>query len=171
MINLSKLSFENILNGLKKRLDDNNTLTVQSEDGYLFNMSFTFNNPVDSDALKLHNHLPKDYINFLQTHNGADFFSWEYGTLFSIFSLKKALLAHEKVKSGEYVPSEFSNDWFPIGHVEDIGHLYIDFSSDKNYLVLAGIPYIALFCDFATWLDRMIRVNGERYWEWASKEF
>lgn len=65
---------------------------------------------------------------------------------------------------------EYKDDWFPIGYVEDICGLYIDLSSDKNHLILKGIAVYDLLCDFSTWLDRMIRVNGEMYWEWASKE-
>ena len=68
------------------------------------------------------------------------------------------------------MPIEHKDDWFPIGYVQDIGGVYIDLSSDKNYLILMGITIFDLLCDFPTWLDRMIRVNGENYWEWASKE-
>lgn len=76
----------------------------------------------------------------------------------------------EDVKEDVYTPEEFRNHWFPIGHVEDIGIIFIDLSSKKNYLVIMGIPIYSLLCDFTTWLDRMIRVNREKYWEWASKE-
>ena len=168
--NLSKPSFANVLNGLKTRLNDTNLLTIQSSDGHLYNMSFKFNAPVDEDVINSTENLPEDYKNFLRLHNGADFFSWEYGTSFYIYSLEEALSVLEKVKTGIYVPMEYKDDWFPIGYVQDIGGVYIDLSSDKNYLILMGIPVYELLCDFPTWLDRMIRANGEMYWEWAGKE-
>lgn len=168
--NLSKPSFANILDALKSRLNDTNLLTIQSTDGSLFNMSFKFNAPVNEEVINSYGNLPEDYKSFLLLHNGAEFFSWEYGTMFYIYSLEESLSILERVKSGDFVPMENKDDWYPIGYVQDIGGLYIDFSSNKNYLILMGIPVYELLCDFPTWLDRMIRVNGERYWEWASKE-
>jgi hypothetical protein len=167
---LSKPNIENILKGLKLRLNERNSLTTQSTDGHLFEMSFKFNPPIAEDVLNLYNYLPEDYRCFLRQHNGADFFSWEYGTLFNLYSLEKALSIRENVKTGEYVPMEYKDDWFPIGYVQDIGELFIELSSERNYLFLLGIPIYALLCNFSTWLDRMIRANGEMYWEWASKE-
>lgn len=168
---MSKPSIANVLSGLKTRLGDTNLLTIQSSDGHLFDMSFKFNAPVDEDVLNSYKNLPEDYKSFLRLHNGAAFFSWDYGTLFSIYSLEESLSILERVKSGDYVPMENKDDWFPIGYVQDIGGLYINLLSDKNYLILMGIPVYDLLCDFPTWLDRMIRVNGEMYWEWASKEW
>ena len=133
-------------------------------------MRFKFNTPVDEDVINSYENLPDDYKSFLRLHNGADFFSWEYGTLFSIYSLEDSQAILEEIKKGFYVPIEHKDDWFPIGYVQDIGGVYIDLSSDKNYLILMGIPVYELLCDFPTWLDRMIRVNGEMYWEWAGKE-
>lgn len=169
--NLSKPSIANVLSGLKTRLNDKNLLTVQSSNGHLFDMSFKFYAPVDEEVLNSYENLPEDYKSFLHLHNGAEFFSWEYGTSFSVYSLEESLSILEKVKTGDYVPMENKDDWFPIGHVQDIGGLYIDLTSEKNYLILMGIPVYDLLCDFPTWLDRMIRVNGENYWEWASKEW
>jgi len=167
---VSKQKFELILNGLKTRLGDANLLTVQSSDGHLFDMSCIFYDPINEEMLSSYVQLPDDYKNFLRLHNGANFFVWEYGTTFSIYSLQEALSVLEKVKTGEYVPYEYKDNWFPIGYVQDIGGLYIDCSTDKSHVVLMGIPIYALLCDFPTWLDRMIRVNGEKYWEWVSKE-
>ncbi len=166
---MSKPSIANVLSGLETRLSDKHSLTIQSSDGCLFDMSFKFNAPVDEDVINSFESLPEGYKSFLRLHNGADFFCWEYGTLFSIYSLEESLSMLEKVKTGDYVPMENKDDWFPIGHVQDIGGLYIDLTSDKNHLILMGIPVYDLLCDFPTWLDRMIRVNGEMYWEWASK--
>ena len=167
---MPKPSIANVLSGLKARLNDMNSLTIQSSNGNLFDMSFKFNTPVDEDVLNSYKNLPEDYKSFLRLHNGAHFFSWEYGTSFSIHSLEESLSILEKVKTGVYVPMEKKDDWFPIGHVQDIGGLYIDLSSDKKYLILMGITVYDLLCDLPTWLDRMMRVNGEKYWEWASKE-
>ncbi|MBH0171538.1 MAG: SMI1/KNR4 family protein [Bacillota bacterium] len=167
---MTKPSIPNVLNGLKNRLGDRNSLTIQSSGGHLFDMSFTFNPPIDEDVLSTYESLPEDYKNYLRLHNGTKFFSWEYGTLFGIHSLEESLGILEKVKTGEYVPMKYKDDWFPIGYFQDIGGLYIDLSTDKNHLILLGIPVYDLLCDFPTWLDRMIRVNGEIYWEWTSKE-
>ena len=167
---MSKPKFENVLNGLKTRLSDTNMLTIQSSDGHLFDMSFKFNAPVDEEVINSHENLPEAYKSFLRLHNGAQFFTWEYGTSFSIYSLEESLSILEDVKKGVYVPIENKDDWFPIGYVQDIGGVYIDLSSHRNYLILMGIPVYDLLCDFPTWLDRMIRVNGEKCWEWASKE-
>ena len=168
--NLSKPSFANVLSGLKTRLSATNLLTIQSSDGHLYDMRFKFNAPVDEDVINSYENLPDDYKSFLRLHNGADFFSWEYGTVFSIYSLEDSQAILEEIKKGFYVSIEHKDDWFPIGYVQDIGGVYIDLSSDKNYLILLGIPIYELLCDFPTWLDRMIRVNGEMYWEWAGKE-
>ncbi|MFC7370771.1 hypothetical protein ACFQPF_03685 [Fictibacillus iocasae] len=167
---MRKPSISNVLSGLKTRLDYKNSLTIQSSDGHLFDMSFIFNHPIDEAVLRIYENVPEDYKNYLRLHDGTKFFSSEYGALFGIYSLEEALGIVEKVKMGEYVPMEYKDVWFPIGYVQDIGGLYIDLSTDNHHLIVVGISIYDLLCDFPTWLDRMIRVNGEIYWEWASKE-
>lgn len=163
-------NIENVLSSLKSRLNEKNDLTIQASDGYLIDMKFKFHPPVDKDVINSHENLPEDYKNFLLLHNGADFFCWEYGNLFSIYSLEQSLSQLEQVRSGNYVPLEYKDDWFPIGYVQDIGGLYIDLSSEKDNIMLIGIPIVNMLCNLPTWLDRMIQVNGALYWEWASKE-
>lgn len=115
--NLTKPRIVNVLSGLKNRLDDTNSLTIQSSDGHLFDMSFTFNPPIAEDVLITYENIPEDYKHYLRLHDGTKFFSWGYGTLFGIHSLAEALGILDKVKTGEYVPTEYKDDWFPIGYV------------------------------------------------------
>lgn len=80
------------LNGLKQRLDVNGKLAVQSSQGVIFEMGFTFHDPAQEAVLSNYPYLPEDYQQFLRLHDGANFFTFEYGGLFGIYSLKKQSL-------------------------------------------------------------------------------
>lgn len=61
---------------------------------------------------------------------------------------------------------------FPIGYFVDTESIWIDerkYSDGGKYMMLGGIEVIDFQCNFKTWLDRIIRVQEDRYWEWYSK--
>lgn len=68
-----------VLDGLKKRLDSNNQITVQKKGGKIYTAQFTFNPPATEELVikfsrETHWHLPPDFKNFLLLHNGARLF-------------------------------------------------------------------------------------------------
>lgn len=157
-----------IVNGLRKRLDENGRLAVQSSQGTIFEMGFTFHEPAKEAVLSQYPFLPEDYLQFLRLHDGANFFTFEYGGSFMLHSIEKALTQYEEFKKNGFIPT--GKDWFPIGHVTDMGELCIDLSHPKQHVLLFGIPVYSFTCSFDTWLDRMIQVNGAYFWQWAGKE-
>ncbi|MDM5250067.1 SMI1/KNR4 family protein [Lysinibacillus sp. G4S2] len=83
------------IDALKSRLDSENILVVQRDEGFLCNVKFEFKNPasiqdVDRFVEKTGWCLPNDYKEFLLKHNGALLFSdIKYGGGFELLSLKK----------------------------------------------------------------------------------
>ena len=156
------------MNGLKQRLDENGKLAVQSSQGVIFEMGFTFHDPAQEAVLSNYPYLPEDYQQFLRLHDGANFFTFEYGGLFGIYSLKKAIAEYDFLKKNDVIPT--GKDWFPIGRVTDMGNLCIDLTHPKKHVLLDGIAVRSFYCTFETWLDRMIQVNGVYFWQWAGEE-
>lgn len=167
---LAENSVQKILTGLKNRLDENGKSTVQSFQGYCYEAEFIFNEPTTEEYINKFASetgwvLPADYKAFLLLHNGANFFSYDYGTSFWVYSLEEIVNNYDKELHGE--------NCFPIGGCVDRGEILIDHSrlleNRTDYLLLNGIEIIDFQCNFQTWLDRMIVAQGECYWEWYSK--
>lgn len=88
------------LNALKGRLDTENTLAVQSVEGFTYTAKFEFNDSaLESDLDHFQKEtgwsLPDDYKKFLLIHNGALLFAHvEYAGGFDLLSLKEIPLEH-----------------------------------------------------------------------------
>lgn len=157
---------KDVLDGLKQRLDENNELVTQSTNGSCYTSQFKFNKATTNESIEkflTENDwvLPDDYKEFLLLHNGADFFSHEYGEAFYLYSL-------EEIKDN-YI-KELHTNCYPIGRFTDIGYILIDNERCKeernDYLLLDGNELLDFQCNFKTWLNRIIICQGASYWEW-----
>lgn len=175
---MEKYTVKQILDGLKIRLDNHNSIMIQnSYDSQPFIMNFTFHEPVQQDEIdsfiaKTGITIPCDYQQFLLLHNGATFFSYEYGYSFCLYSLNEIKTEYEHLIHNQYCGNHIKKNGFPIGYYVDTGWIWIDqskYNGSGNYMMLDGIEVIDFRCDFKTWLDRIIRAQGDRYWEWYSK--
>ncbi|MDP4145790.1 MAG: hypothetical protein Q8936_15095 [Bacillota bacterium] len=97
-------------------------------------------------------------------HNGANFFTHEYGGACYLNSL-------EQIRLDNVAP--ISEDFYPIGSYVDLGQIVINSKrvqqGRKDYIFLSSDEIIDFKCDFKTWLDRMIITQGINYWEWKSR--
>ncbi|SFA85889.1 MULTISPECIES: SMI1/KNR4 family protein [unclassified Bacillus (in: firmicutes)] len=174
---MKEFSIANILETLKTRLDENSLLHVQCRFGIYPKKGFVFKNPIAIEKLEnliMENglNLPTNYKEFLLLHNGAEFFTYEYGNAFCLYSLEEMIHEYDKMLY-YYHSTYYKQNCYPIGYVTDIGPILIDHSkfnhSDKENVLLIGIETIDFSCDLKTWLERMIISEGHLYWEWYSK--
>ncbi|ENQ3105338.1 SMI1/KNR4 family protein [Bacillus cereus] len=160
---MKEYSVKNTLDTLKSRLNEKDEIVVQSFNGYYYTAECTFNEPATQE--EIHTFIretgwivPNDYKEFLLLHNGAYFFSYEYGTAFHFYSLMEILKRYDK---------ELHGDRYPIGNCPDRGYIVISNArcqqNNDKYMMLNGIELIDFRCDFQTWLDRMIVAQGECY--------
>lgn len=155
---------ETILGNLKKRLDHNSALMVQQCNGYLENSKCLFNpaasqKEIDELSRVYKVNLPEDYRYFLQLHNGARLFLDQHGTHVLLMDIDEILDLH-------YM--ELPDGWIPIASILD-DLVFLDCIRSVIYCHMDGLPFIdsaCLHCDYATWLDRIITTQGERFWEW-----
>ncbi|WP_312469591.1 SMI1/KNR4 family protein [Neobacillus sp.] len=171
-------SILNVLEALKTRLDENYLLNVHSSSGIYPKVGFNFNKPITKDELKIlitKNQLvlPTEYKDFLLLHNGAEFFTYEYGYSFCLYSIEKMINEYNSMKN--YCDVEYILKYcYPIGYVVDRGTLLLDRSNfndtKKVNILLRSIETISFYSDLTTWLERMIIAQGNAYWEWFSKE-
>ena len=161
-------TIKNMLDTLKKRLDGKNTMFIQTLQNYCYTAEFIFNKPatqkdINKFTLKTNWTIPSDYKDFLLLHNGATFFSHEYGDAFYFYSLEEIMNFYDK---------EIHKNCYPIGRYTDTGDIVINNSrcqkNSEKYMMLIGIEVVDFQCNFKTWLDRMIVAQGEKYWEWYS---
>ncbi|WP_413375631.1 SMI1/KNR4 family protein [Alkalihalobacillus sp. 1P02AB] len=174
---MKELRVEDVLKALKLRLDENNLLHVHRTSEVIPKMGFIFNEPITHHELehlisKYNLTLPQEYRDFLLVHNGAKFFTDEYGDSFSLYSIEEMI--HEKHLMEGYCDIHyFLKSCYPIGYMTDFGTLLLDHSkgkqSIKGNMLLHSIETINLNCDLKTWLERMIIAQGVAYWEWYSK--
>ena len=99
---LNEFSISNILATLKTRLDENSLLHVQSSFGIYPKKGFLFKNPITIEELEriiIENGLilPKNHKEFLLLHNGAEFFTYEYGYSFCLYSLEELIREYNKM--------------------------------------------------------------------------
>ncbi|PGZ96178.1 hypothetical protein COE51_18200 [Bacillus pseudomycoides] len=174
---MGKYTVKRILDGLKIRLDNHKSLMIQNSYGEPFNMNFTFHEPVQQDEIDIFTAetgitISRDYQELLLLHNGAIFFLYEYGYSFCLYSLDKIKTEYECLTKNAYYEDYRRKNGFPIGYFIDTGWIWIDkskYSDGGKYMMLDGIEVIDFRCNFKTWLDRIIRAQGDRYWEWYSK--
>ncbi|WHY79912.1 SMI1/KNR4 family protein [Neobacillus sp. WH10] len=89
---MKDLSILNVLEALKTRLDENYLLNVHSSSGIYPKVGFNFNKPITKDELEIlitKNQLvlPTEYKDLLLLHNGAEFFTYEYGYFFCLIHI------------------------------------------------------------------------------------
>lgn len=169
---MKKSNAYKILTTLKMRLDKNGQIIVQEDEGAYSTRKFTFNEPastIEIDSFIGNDNLsfPKQYIEFLELHNGADFFQTIGKYNDPEFYLYKL---DEIVENSEDICP--SKNFYCIGTYDsEFGSIIIDGKRVKegrdDYMFIMGDETIELNCDFTTWLDRAIMTNGSPYWEWA----
>ncbi|MGG4443685.1 SMI1/KNR4 family protein [Brevibacillus fortis] len=161
------------LDGLKSRLDKDNTLLVQNPGGDVYQAAFSFNTPAsDSDIEKFTKDtgwsIPVDFQRFIQIHNGARLFrDIKYGGGYELLSLEKIIHNHL-----DYMPKH----WYPIS-VSNGDYIFIDSNRVKegkaDYLVRFDhdddvIPEngSTMKMNFETWLERLVIAQGTEFWTW-----
>ncbi|MDH6352845.1 SMI1/KNR4 family protein [Brevibacillus sp. FSL K6-0770] len=161
-----------VLDGLKKRLDNNNQITVQKKGGKIYTAQFTFNPPATEELVikfsrETHWHLPPDFKNFLLLHNGARLFeNTKTGGGYELLSLYEIPDNHL-----DYMPK----NWYPIS-INNGDYIFIDSDKAKNgqtnYLVCFNHDDVStteghyLKMTFETWLDKLIITQGAEFWTW-----
>jgi len=175
---LKEISISNTLETLKSRLDENSLLHVQARFGIYPKKGFVFNNPIETEKLEriiIDNKLSlsSNHKEFLLLHNGAEFFTYEYGYSFRLYSIEEAIREYNEMLTHNF-SNYFKQNCYPIGSVIDIGPILVDHSKvnqtgKENILLLDNIETIDFCCDLNNWLDRMVCAEGNLYWEWYSK--
>ncbi|WP_338542385.1 SMI1/KNR4 family protein [Paenibacillus tundrae] len=160
------------IDSLKKRLENNNLLELQLQEGYLTQATCTFNEPADESDLiefqrKLGFELPNDYINFLKISNGCSLFDHpQHGG-------EAYLYKWQDIQEATY---ESSNEgYLKIAYIYQ-DNIVIDLKKysegSNNYLMVKG--YIDNFdesrpfnMNFELWFDRFIISQGDKFWDWS----
>lgn len=165
---------EKSLKALQSRLDSENSLVIQREEGYIYNVEFEFNSPTSIEEInrfteKTGWHLPDDYKEFLLLHNGAHLFSdVKYGGGYQLLALDEI---HQEYV--EYLDDAPKN-WYPIS-IDNGDYIFIDSlkveDGKKDYLIRfqADEPVehaLKLNMNFETWLDKLIVCQGLEFWLW-----
>jgi hypothetical protein len=156
------------LEALHKRLDEENTILVQNEEGFLEKQQFIFNPPASEEEIKkLPFKIPSDYEAFLKICNGDKlFYSPEYGGGLQLFSIEEILEDYQYI--------DYPKGWFPIGYGYDGCRLIIAPDSQrKGYLYWLDDggsledPSGFLNLTFEKWFDYFIVAQGCKFWEWT----
>lgn len=159
-----------ILEGLKKRLDEHNSMTVQLEKGFVYRAVFVFHSPaseqeIDQFEKDMDVRLPADFRDFLLLHNGAQLFTDAYaGGGYKLLSLERIRERHQKFK-------DMPKNLLPISR-NNGDYFFIDADRVRqgacNYLVRFDHedPLCHVKLNFETWLDRLIVSQGAAFWEW-----
>ena len=173
------MSIELIITALNNRLDKENNLIIQRENGEILNVTCDWNRPISNHeiqqfTLKTHHVLPKELCLFLKQSNGAKLFNVEglgYD-FFEIFNLSEMQNYINEYETNIYYQSAYDRNWFMIGNYRGYGdYMFIDSQKVANgedgYLIYVQDGDIQrLPMNFETWLDRFIVTQGARYWLW-----
>ncbi|UNT53628.1 SMI1/KNR4 family protein [Lysinibacillus capsici] len=173
------MSIELVLKSLNKRLDRENRITLQRENGEILNVTCDWNSPISDHelqefSLKTHHVLPKELCLFLKQSNGAKLFNNDGLGLdfFEIFNLSEMLNYVNEYYANIYYQSAYDKNWFMIGNYRGYGdYLFVDSqkvtNGEDDYLIFVHEGDIQrLTMNFETWLDRFIVAQGARYWLW-----
>ncbi|MED4083055.1 SMI1/KNR4 family protein [Halalkalibacterium halodurans] len=159
------------LDALKKRLDDNDTLTIQGTDGYLSNVKCTFKKGLEQEVISEFEktndlELPSDLKQFYLLSNGMHLFEEEYAGGIRIYPLQKL----------KKFPPEIFDDlnYLPIGDIDNVGYVLIHKGLAKqpfsNYLYFLDAalldPPEKLNLNFELWLELIILAQGNIFWDW-----
>lgn len=173
------MSIELILTSLNKRLDKENRITIQRENGEILIVTCDWNSPISNHelqefSLKTQHVLPKGLSLFLKQSNGAKLFNNDgLGfDFFEIFNLSEMLNYINEYDTNIYYQSAYDKNWFMIGNYRGYGdYLFVDSqkvaNGEDDYLIFAQDGDIQrLPMNFETWFDRFIVTQGARYWLW-----
>ncbi|NPC93411.1 SMI1/KNR4 family protein [Bacillus sp. WMMC1349] len=162
------------LNGLKKRLNEKNEITLFCTEGDSCETVCSFHEPASDKEIRDFEEiasvkLPSDYKAFLKLHNGADIFDLlsegsNIGGGLHLFNLNQ-------VNHDLHELTHLEEEYIPIAHLLEGSHLLIDQrilkKERRNYLVLfSGIDYEPLNLNFELFMDRYILSQGQNFWEW-----
>ncbi|MFJ5788485.1 SMI1/KNR4 family protein [Lysinibacillus sp. NPDC097162] len=173
------MSIELVLASLNKRLDKENSITIQRENGEILNVTCEWNSPISNNELQqftlnTHHVLPKELSLFLKQSDGAKLFNVEglgYD-FFEIFKLSEILNYIHEYETNIYYQSAYDKNWFMMGNYRGYGdYMFIDSqkvaNGEDDYLIFVHEGDIQrLQMNFETWLDRFIVTQGARYWLW-----
>lgn len=162
------------LNALKTRLqENNNSLQIQNEKGYLYQATCTFNPPASDEEIHHFEKqtgflLPPDYKAFLKLTNGCRLFDdIHLGGEIELYSLQQIIDLNK-----HFTPYE---GFYAIAYIYQ-DNILINSSAHsenkRNYLFWKG--YIESFeeakpldSNFELWLDRFIVSQGVKFWWWS----
>lgn len=173
------MSIELILTALNKRLDKENRIIIQRENGEILNVTCDWNCPISNHelqefTLETQHVLPKELCLFLKHSNGAKLFN-DNGLgydFFEIFNLSQILNYIHEYETNIYYQSAYDKNWFMMGNYRGYGdYMFVDSqkvaNGEDNYLIFVHEGDIQrLPMNFETWLDRFIVTQGARYWLW-----
>lgn len=167
------------LETLQKRISEKNDLEIQAESGFLTHGEFKWNIGVSDAAIEefeknISYKLPKDYIEFLKTTNGAILFrDKKYGQWgYNFLEIEKIIdVTKEKREIGYEIPASCIVIATCFGD-GDIILIDLDKSSKNEKCIIDGDQ--GYQCDrwrgitkhFEKFIDRLIVAQGAKYWRW-----
>lgn len=157
---------------LQQRLAENeNTLQVQLEEGYVYRATCTFNPPAtDEEIMNFEQQtgyvLPRDYRRFLKITNGCRLFDdIKYGGEIQLYSLQEIRDYHyEEAFEGCFTIASIYQDHLVIKGKEVL-------QNEPHYLYAKGHidqfkAATPLQLNFETWFDRFVLCQGAKFWLW-----
>lgn len=157
------------LKGIKQRLNDDGTITVQQEAGAIFKLHCSFQEPATKEQIKNFQLvydciLPQDYQNFLLENNGARIFEdLDLYSLDELITFKDINLPEGCFCIASYLDTRIVIDT----------RLYKKGISDFLFC-LDSVESLEdgtnLNTNFELWLDRLIIAQGVKYWEWKNSD-
>lgn len=153
---------------LKRRLV-NNRLDVQLEEGYVNQLTFSFNGPATATELeRLPKETPAAVRAWLTEQNGAKLFEDpEYGGAIELFSIED-ILEHQQLWEcpARFLPVGAGRDgeWMVCEYISETDNrMWIGefLSFDEEDAKLNRFPF-----NFSQWLDYVIVAQGASFWDW-----
>jgi len=165
---------------LKNRLTSENTLTVQSEGGYISEVGFEWKKAASKHELlnferKNSIVLPESFKEFLLLSNGATLFKdIKYGQWgCTIYGLDDLLEITNKAKTWGY---DINSNWLVFASwIGDCDVLIFDLrksrNNENNYIIDGNSSesvndWQPIKGDFSKWFDRLVVAQGCKYWRW-----
>lgn len=179
----SKLNtIQSILQVLRKKIEHGSTYVQRSHDEHGI-ATFQFDAPASVSQInefkrRFRQELPREYVDFLTTHDGCELFVLGDGRGTILFPLEK--VQEETLRSMEEgMLSELKDEFWVIGEMND-GALLINRSTIKDS---KDVPYME-WCyavgaegmadpigkDFKDFLKYVVISQGDMFWEWTSSK-
>lgn len=175
-------TIQSMLQILRKKIERGSTYVQRSHDEHGV-ATFKFGAPVTTNQIseferRFRQELPREYVDFLTSHDGCELFILDDGRGTILFPLEK--VQEETLKSMEEgILSGLKDEFWLIGEMND-GAILINRSTIKNS---KDVPYME-WCyavgaeemadpigkDFKDFLKYVIISQGDMFWEWTSSE-